>query len=324
MGGADVVGIAEISVCVPEGRMTISDMARLSGLGEQELLLEVGVVKKPVAGATETPVSLGTKAARALLKTAQVDPSEIDYVLFCGCGVYDKYLWSPAAKIQSELGIEGAFSFEIFNGCNAGNLGVNLAIDLIKSRPHKRNALVIVSDTLSKIVNHEDPAHSCLYNFSDAAGAILVSRGEPRNQVLAFAALTQAEFADHMSLPRAEPFIQMNTDEDEDRRLSRAYRENYPKVILKALGEAGLATQDVNHLFINQGDQRLIKRLSVELAIPQDRIHKSYEDHGHMGGADVFFGMKARWDQGRIRRGDIVVLASSAVGFSWGATVLRA
>jgi 3-oxoacyl-[acyl-carrier-protein] synthase-3 len=319
-----MIGISLIETFIPRGRMTFEEMARQSGISPEGLLDEIGVETKAVLGESETIMNLAIGAARRLVQNAGVNPSEIGFILFCSCGPFEKSFWSPAAKIQKEIGAVHAFSFDVLNGCNSGNLGLHLATNLLKANPAQSVAIVVVADALSQLVDYTDPSQSCIYNFGDAASALLLRRGETRNQILSFAASTNATFADHMRIETGSTKIAMNTDEEEDRALSAEYRLRYIATIHDALRGAGLEVSQVDHLFMNQGDHRLIRRLTEALCLPAEKIFQSYRDFGHLGGTDIFFGLKARLDEGLIRPGHISVLASSAIGFSWGATVIRA
>jgi 3-oxoacyl-[acyl-carrier-protein] synthase III len=321
---SDPIGISAIELFIPEGRMTVADMAALSHVAVDDLLAEVGVETKPVRVPERPRVDMALHAVHGLFAAHRVDPRAVDYVIHASCGLQDRYLWSPAAKIQKEIAALGAFSFDVSNGCNAGNLGLALAVKLLRTDESKSTALVVVCDALSEIVDYGNKDHTCIFNFSDAAAAILVKKGEPRNQVLAFAARTIAEFADHMSVPRTGGPVDMGTDEAEDRALSKAYKTIYPEMIVSALRMAGLGVRDIDHLFMNQGDYKLIQRIADTLELPAEKVHRTYQRHGHLGGSDPFFGLKQTIDAGRIHPGEIIVLASSAIGFSWGATVIRA
>ncbi len=318
------IGISNIVVHIPKSKMGYSEMANLSGISEEFFLKKTGILNKRVLQKDKSSIDMAVDAVRHLLNKSKTSPSDLDYIIYCSVGISDQYLWSAAAKIQNLIGAHNAFSFEIVNGCNAGNLGIQIASNMLKGDQTKNNALVVISDTLSRIVDYANPDHLCISNFSDGAGAILVQRGERRNNILSFYAKTEAEFVDHMCVPAHSSYVVMSDDAEEDKRLSDKYKQMYPHVIRTALEKAKLSLQDVKWFFINQGDHKLIDYLSKELAVSDSKIHKSYAQHGHMGGVDVFFGLCEKEKSGEIVPGDIVVLASSAIGFSWGASVIRA
>lgn len=165
---------------------------------------------------------------------------------------------------------------------------------------------------------------SGVFAVSDAACAVLVKKGEMRSQILTSAASTNADFADHIHLKEGEEFLWMNSDETEDRAISKEYETRYTAMIKTALDQANLKINEVDHLFMNQGDHRLIDKLTTLLPIDSDKIYRSHKNFGHIGASDCFLGLKSRLERGEINPGQNIVLASSAVGFSWGATVIKA
>lgn len=306
-----MIGIRGIEVHLPSKRM---DLSRFS---------KGGVSSKPILGSGESIWPLAREAATALLKKSDCAAEKIDLIVFASCGVWDRYLWSPSAHVQNHLGANRAFSFDVLNGCNSGNLAVQLSLQWLKANA-KQAALIVVADSLSSIVDYSNPEQACLYSFSDAATAILLQRGETRYQPIAFAASTNAAFANSMNLKWGQNTLWMNEDEEEDRALSREYRARYLAMIREALKNAELKISDVDHLFMNQGDHKLIQYLSEALPLNPERIFRSHEHFGHLGGSDIFFGMSQRMQANEIKPGEIIVLASSAIGYSWSATVIKA
>ena len=318
------IGIADIFVFIPEERLKLEESASYASLPASLILEKVGVKEQPILPLDKKVIDMALAAVNGLLQQNRLNPKTVDFILYCSCGIQEQMLWSPAAKIQKEIGATQAFSFDINNGCNAGNLGVHVASQMLKADPSKTTALVVIADALSRIVDRKNPDHLCIYNFSDAAAAILIQKGALKNTLLSFAAQTVADFADHMSITPPTPLVTFNTSEKEDEKLTAAYAEMYPAMIEKALDKAGLSVHQMTRLFMNQGDHRLIPKLAKRLQIPIDKIFCSFESYGHLGGSDIFFGLSTMERAGKIGRGDILVLASSAIGFSWSATVLRA
>ncbi|OGO96415.1 MAG: hypothetical protein A3F41_03155 [Coxiella sp. RIFCSPHIGHO2_12_FULL_44_14] len=318
------IGISDIAVFTPKNKMSINDMSSFSGIEKKILLKKIGVKNKTCLLGNVNPMKMAICAATELINKNNFSPLEIDCIIFASCGVSDKQLWSPAAKIQESIGAINAFSFEICNGCNSGNLAINIARKILYLDSSKQNVLIVVCDALSRTVDHKNPNHLYVYNFSDGAAAILLKKGEKRNNLLSFFAKTNSKFVDHIYIPIPKKHVVISENKEEDKDLSRMYKKMYIKVIRGALNNAGISVDRISHLFINQGDHYLINYISRILKIPDYKIYKSCQEYGHMGNADIFFGFFERQKNGEIFPGDIIVLASSAIGFSWGATVIQA
>ncbi|HEV3261365.1 MAG TPA: 3-oxoacyl-[acyl-carrier-protein] synthase III C-terminal domain-containing protein [Gemmataceae bacterium] len=317
------IGIKGIEVYIPAPRLTAEAMASSSSCPAEQITLQTGVVEKAIGAPGDTPTVMALKAAKCLLQRVRAHPDTIDFIIFAGSGVHEKRFWSPAAKVQAGLGAGRAFAFDVCNGCNAGNLGMSLAAGLLRGTPGSGIALLVVADTLACLVNYSDPGHLPLFNFADAATAVLVEKGAERLQLLTFSAVTQAEFVDCLSLPESGRLIERSVDAATKQRLSNAYQNNYNRVIQQACDDAGVSPRQMRRLFINQGDYRLIDKIAEAFGLAPEVPFRSYERLGHLGGTDVFFGLRTCLDHGGLQRGDIVALATSAIGFSWGCTIIR-
>lgn len=318
-----MIGISHIEIALPSYRMTIKEMAEKAGYDHSTVFDETGIKTKVVLGKDENIMELVLKSVGNLLSESCISVHEIDFIILCSGGTLQSPLWSPAARIQKEINARNAFSFEVLNGCNAGNLGLHIASNMLMKDSSKTTAIVVVADKLSSLVDYYDREQICIFNFSDAACALLLKKGESSNQILSFTASTDASFADHMNVDRKTGLISINSTKKEDDLLAEAYRMGYLTSIQRVLSNVGLNTSDISYIFMNQGDHRLIPKLASLLAINENIIFQSFKTYGHMGGVDIFFGLKSCWEQSRIKSGDYCVLASSAVGFSWGAALIK-
>lgn len=316
------IGISAIDVALAGGRMTVAEMAKRIGMPEADLFQKIGVREKPVLNNGENIIDLAIRSAQKLIQVRQLDPSRIDYILY-GTGLFQDHLFSSSAKIQKEIGATKAFSFDFKNGCNSGNLGLQLAANLLRSNDSARCALLILADAVSQIIDYSNPDHVCLFGVGDGASAILLEKGHPRNQLLSFTATTNAQFADTMHLNQERSRIVMSTDPKEDEALTKEYELRYQAMIRKALDLANLKVSDIDHLFMNQGDHRLIHKLEKSLPIASEKVFRSHAKSGHVGNTDCFLALKTRLDEGKIKPGQNIVVASSGVGFSWSASVIR-
>ena len=202
-------------------------------------------------------------------------------IAYCGAGDYDYRFWSPAAKIQNEIKAENAFAFEVKNFCNGGNLGIHICRNMLLADVDLSYALVICSDKLSMLLNYADA--DCLSTFimGDGAAATILKKGESKNQILSYYALTNGKLADFLKVPLAGtkfPLTDKNLDselsylkvtnpKELEKILSEVYLENYEKVIQKSLHKSGYSIQDVDFLFTNQVKKKLIKTDSRESRI---------------------------------------------------------
>lgn len=328
------VGIKAIGYYLPDGVMTGRDMAELSGISASVFAEEIGIVQKPVAGADEHPSGMGVRAALDAIGKAGIPPSAIDLIAYCGAGDYDYRFWSPAAKIQDAIGARGAFAFEVRNFCNSGNLGIHICRNMLLADSAYRYALVVCSDKLSHLLNYANP--DCLSTFvmADGAAAVVLEKGERSNRILAYHGLTDGSLADFLKIPAggtrvpegtgsAHHLLNVDNPKELNRIFSELYLKNYQLVVRASLEKSGCRLDDVSLLLTNQVKKSLALQILAALGLKEEQTLVTLPELGHLGPADTLLGLAKSLEADKVNSGNIVVLASSAAGFSWAALTLQ-
>jgi len=335
--GGDYVGISGTGYYIPEGVMTSAESSSASGLPEHVFSQRIGLSRKHIARDDEHPAGMGAIAAREALADSGVDPAGLDSILFCGLSYYDYRFWSPAAKIQDLLGAANAFAFEVKNGCNGGNLGLELGRNRLCSDAGSRYALVVSGEKLSVAVNYKNPRSLSGFSFADGAAAAVLEKNCPENRILAYTSITDGSLVDTVKIPfggtRMPPFrapgdeydcyLSVDDPPGLEQIFSRIYLRNYLSVIGRALGKSGFSTSDIRFLFMNQVKRSLTLDILDGLGLDESDTALTMRDHGHMGSVDTLYALARAREEGSIRPGDIVVLAGSAIGFTWAALVIE-
>ena len=335
----ETVGIASIGSYIPSGVMTSEIISNSANLPLPVLTDKIGMRQKHIADKNEHPSEMGCKAALSAIEKAGISPEEVDIIAYCGAGHYDYRFWSPAAKIQAQLRAHSAFAFEIKNFCNSGNLGIHICRNLLLHDPELTNALVICSDTLSRLVDHADNSSPSLLMFADGAVAAILKKAEKTNRILSYHAMTNGSLADELKIPlggtkvpAAEHYdnnkerLQYVKVEDNKRLehiLAKFYLENYISVIKQSIYKSGYSIKDVDFLFTNQVKKSLFENILGTLNLNSENTFISLAEYGHMGAVDTLFCLSKILEARRIQANDIVVLASSAAGFSWAALTIK-
>ncbi|MCU7822170.1 3-oxoacyl-ACP synthase III family protein [Kitasatospora sp. DSM 101779] len=317
-------GVLDFAVSFPRGRADVHEMHAASGVPLADILAITHAEGFPVLGEGETAWELAARAAAELLERTPVAREEIRYVIYAGSGQWDRPFWSPAAKVAHHLGIERAHCFEVANFCNAGMAALKVATDRLDSAPAESGgyALVLVGDRLSRMVDYTDPASKALFNFGDAAAAMLVARGHAPFRLLHTAMRTDPSWSDYYAGELRDGKVAIRRAAHRTG-LAAAYVENFTALIGETLDAIGAKPGDIDHLLINQGDRDMHRRLLAELGLPADKSVFNYHRLGHMGGADTLIALDGLREQHRLRGGELILLATSAMGFSWGITALE-
>jgi 3-oxoacyl-[acyl-carrier-protein] synthase-3 len=333
----ETVGIAGIGWYLPPGIVTSRQMAEWSGIDETVFQEKIGIERKHVAGPDEHPADMGIAAARRAIQNAGISADKIDVIAYGGLGFYDYNFWSPAAKIQGAIGADRAYAFEVRNGCNGGNLALHICREILLGDPRKEYALVVCSDKLSMAVNYADNTAVSSFSFADGAAAAVLKKNHRQNRLLSYASISDGTLADFVKVPcggtrkpmtgaetcRDDCFLRVTDPAALDGIFSRTYLKNYRAVIREALESSGYTERDISHLFTNQVKKSITDSLLAEIGLEESQTMRTMKEYGHMGPVDTLFCLALAAEADRFRPGDLVVLAGSAIGFTWAALVLH-
>ncbi len=314
-------GIVDFDVCFPSATVDVRDMHQVSGVPVADLAAITHTRSFPVLAEHETSAGLASRAAARLLERLGTDRSAVREVIYAGSGVWDTPFWSPAASVADELGIRNAHCYEITNFCNAGLTAIRLAADSVAASPGTYT-LVLLGDRLSRMVDYGDPDSKALFNFGDAGAAVLLADDGCAFRVLHSAMRTDPSWSDYYRGEWRDGRVVIRRGPHR-RGLGAAYVENFGRLAGAVLAAAGREVGDVAWFLINQGDKGMHERLLATLGIPAERSVFNYGRLGHMGGADTLIALNDLLAEKKLREGDLILLATSAMGFSWGITALE-
>ncbi|WP_175407857.1 3-oxoacyl-[acyl-carrier-protein] synthase III C-terminal domain-containing protein [Streptomyces sp. TRM64462] len=314
-------GIVDYDVCFPSARADIRAMHAASGVALADIARITHCESFPVLADDEPAWELARDAARAVLTRTGVAAADLRQVVYAGSGEWDRPFWSPAAKIAHELGAARAHCFEVTNFCNAGMTALRL-LSPPGALGEGEYALVLIGDRLSRMVDYGDPDAKALFNFGDAAAAVLLEGGAGRFRLLHSAMRTDGSWADYYAgeLTGGRVVIRRAAHRSG---LADAYVRHFTALVDETLTALGRKRADIAHFLINHGDRDMHTRLLDTLEIPAERSVFNYDRLAHMGGADTLIALGDLERAGRLRPGDLIMLATSAMGFSWGITTLE-
>ncbi|MGV9315092.1 3-oxoacyl-ACP synthase III family protein [Streptomyces sp. NPDC003691] len=316
-----MAGIADFELALPSARISVREMAERSGLPDEDVRAITTCADIPVLAPGEREWELALDAARTVLARSGLPPSAVRTVIYAGTGEWEVPFWSPAGKVAHELGIERAFCFEVANYCNAVTAAVQLACDRVGTDPGGY-ALVLIGDRISTMLDYAEPTAKELFNNGDAAGAILVSGAAPLAEVLASRMRTDPSWCDYYTGVREGDRIVVRRRGRRDG-LGDAYLENFAALTAEVLAAVGRDVTDIGRLLVTHGNRYIHEQLLRKLGVPREKSVFLYDRLGHMGNADTLIAMRELISRGELRRGDLVLHATSALGFSWGVMAME-
>lgn len=274
-----------------------------------------GIRQRHLAGPNDSATSLGAEAARRALAQAGIDASEVDAVI-CATSTPDNAFPSTGAHIQAALGVTKGFAFDVSAACTGFIYALAVADAMIRAG-QARCALVIGTEVYSRILDWTDRATCVL--FGDGAGAVVLRAEEGSNRGVLSTHLhadgTQAGIL----------YVEGTTGP-----LRMAGKEVFRQAVNKlssAVDEALQANQlgkgDVNWLVPHQANIRIIDAMGRKLGLSPDRVVKTVDRHANTSAASVPLALAEAACDGRIRRGDLVLLEAIGGGLTWGAALIR-
>ncbi len=321
--------ISALGCYVPPRLLTNADLEKLVATSNQWILERTGIVERHIAEPEMATSDLAVEAARAALEQRGVAAAELDAILVCTV-TPDMLFPATACLVQHRLGAKGAWGFDLLAACSSFLFGLTTAAHLVAAGTHRR-VMVIGADTLSRIVDYTDRATCVL--FGDGAGAVLVEPGEDES-------LGMIDFLNHMDgsgaealkmpaggsrLPASIETVQKRQHyiyQDGQAVFKYAVRRMY-EVCRDLLKRNGLRGEDVAVLIPHQANRRIITATADRLGLPAEKVIINIERYGNTTNATIPLATQDALAAGKIKKGDLVLLATVGAGYTVGASLWR-
>jgi 3-oxoacyl-[acyl-carrier-protein] synthase-3 len=282
-----------------------------------------GIERRHIAAPGETTVDLAEHAARAALDAAGVKPADVDFVAF-GTTTPDMVFPNCGALLQARLGCRGAPAFSLETACSGFMYALSIADKFVRFGDARR-ALVIGAETLSRITDWSDRSTAVL--FADGAGAVVL---EPSDEPGILSTHLHAD-GTYKDLLFCGGGIAASSDPAKARRLITMTGSEVFKIAVTTLGRAidealaanSLDRSAIDWLVPHQANLRIIQSTARKLELPMERVIMTVQDHGNTSAASVPLALDAGVRDGRIKRGDLLLLEAFGGGVTWGSALIR-
>ena len=305
---------------LPRRRVTNDELAQTVDTTDQWIVERTGIRARHIAGEGETTASLATDAARKALAHAGVAATDIDLIVLA-TATPDQTFPSSATKVQATLGINDCVAFDVHAVCTGFLYALTVADSMLRSgNAHK--ALVIGAETFSRILDWEDRATCVL--FGDGAGALVLSAEETTSGILATKLHADGRHNDLLFVDGGPSTTgTVGKLRMKGREVFRHAVVNLAGVMNEVLAAAGLTSADVDWLVPHQANARILDATAKKLGLPKEKVVMTVDEHANTSAASVPLAFDTAVKDGRIKRGDVVVLEAMGGGFTWGAAALR-
>jgi 3-oxoacyl-[acyl-carrier-protein] synthase-3 len=308
---------------LPEEVRTNEQISRTVDTSDSWIFERTGIKSRRIAAAHETASSMAEIAARQAIDAAQIDPETIDLIIVA-TGTPDRVYPSTGCLLQQRLGIKNCVAFDIQAACSGSIFGLSIADQYIKSGAAK-TVLIVGSEVCSRIVDWTDRG-TCIL-FGDGAGAILLSAAEEPG-ILSTHIHSDGEYEDLLCCPN--PQTATGANKQEAGYISMRGNEVF-KVAVNTLGRIvdetleanNMQQSDIDWLVPHQANIRIIAATAKKLKMSMDHVVVTLENQGNTSSASVLLAFNEAVRDGRIQRGQVVLLEAFGAGFTWGSALIR-
>ncbi len=317
--------VAGVGACTPERVVTNAELEKKVDTTDDWIVQRTGIRQRYIAGEGETTSTLATKAAQRALEAAGLTAADVDLIVLA-TSTPDYTFPATATQVQAALGVTRGAAFDVQAVCSGFVFAVSVAEKFIATGA-SACALVIGAETFSRILDWEDRTTCVL--FGDGAGAIVLkaepgqgttddrgvltshlrSDGRHREKLYVDGGPSATGTVGHLRMSGREVFrhaVGMVTD-----------------VMTDAFAATGLTAGDLDWFVPHQANERIIDASAEKLGIDSKKIVKTVALHGNTSAASIPLALATAVADGRIKRGDIVMIEAMGGGFTWGAAILR-
>jgi 3-oxoacyl-[acyl-carrier-protein] synthase III len=313
--------IVGTGAALPPRRVTNAELAERVETTHEWIVERTGIEARHIAGDGETTATLATEAARKALEAAGIDAKQIGLIVLA-TATPDQTFPASATRVQTALGIDDCIAFDVQAVCTGFLYALSIADNMVKGGMAD-HALVIGSETFSRILDWEDRATCVL--FGDGAGALVLSVGNGEDVGI----LATRLHADgrHNDLLYVDGGVSTTGTVGKLRMKGKeVFRHavvNLADVLNEVLEAAGHRSEDVDWVVPHQANKRILDATARKLGLDPARVIVTVDQHANTSAASVPLALDVAVRDGRIKKGDLVVLEAMGGGFTWGAAIVR-
>ncbi len=308
---------------LPEEVRTNEHISQTVDTSDSWIYERTGIKSRHIAGANETASSMAEIAARQAISTAQINPEKIDLIIVA-TGTPDRVYPSTACLLQHRLGIKNCVAFDVQAACSGAIYALSIADQYIKSGVIK-TALIVGSEICSRIVDWSDRG-TCIL-FGDGAGALLLEASDEAG-VLSTHIYSDGGYEDLLYCPNPQAATEANQAESgtitmRGNEVFKMAVNTLERIVDETLEANNMEKSDVDWLVPHQANIRIIAATAKKLKMSMEQVVVTLEEQGNTSSASVLLALHAGVSDGRIRRGQTILLEAFGAGFTWGSALVK-
>jgi 3-oxoacyl-[acyl-carrier-protein] synthase-3 len=325
MTRAKIIGVGAYA---PKRILTNADLEKMVDTSDEWIMQRSGIRERRIADESEATSDLALKAAQQALERANLLPEDIDFIVV-GTTTPDMFFPTVGNIVQHRLGCRRIGSVDLLAACAGSVYSLSVGAQYIQTGKYRR-VLCIGAETLSKITDFTDRGTCVL--LADAAGAAVLEATEENRGIIDTDLSSDGQYWELLYMPGGGA-RHPATHETVDARMHYAKMKGSEvfKVAVRMFVEStstllerhGLTADDVDLFIPHQANLRIIEAAAKRVKLPMERVFVNVERYGNTGAASVYVALEEALAAGRIKRGDLVLLAAFGGGFAWGSALMR-
>ncbi len=323
-------GLKSIGAYAPEKILTNADLEKMVDTSDEWITKRTGIKERRIASADESTSDLGVKAAKIAIKRANIDLNDIDAVICATLSPDFMTMPSTATVISHKLGIYGKMAFDISAACSGFVYLLNVAKAFIESNIYK-NILIVGAEKTSAFIDFKDRG-TCIL-FGDGGGAAIIGQCKDKNHsILDVHTASDGRHGDLLITPGCgskNPCSQevldnrLNYLKMSGNEVFKVAVKTLTKDVINILKNNNLNSKDIDHFIPHQANYRIIEAVRSKLDFAEEKTVLTVHKYGNTSAASIPMAINDAYEEGRIKKGDLMLLDTFGGGFTWGSALVH-
>ncbi|MDI1315901.1 beta-ketoacyl-ACP synthase III [Flavobacterium sp.] len=328
--------ISGLGFYVPDNVVTNEDLSKIMDTNDEWIQERTGIQeRRHIIRGQDTTTSMGVKAAKIAIERSGVANDDIDFIVFATISP-DYYFPGPGVELQKQLGLKTIGALDVRNQCSGFIYALSVADQFIKTGMYK-NILVVASEVQSLGLDMTDRGRSVSVIFGDGAGAVVLTRSDDESGILSTHLHSEGEHAKELAVLApgmggkwVTDILAENNPDDESyfpymngQFVFKHAVVRFSEVINEGLQANNLTVSDIDMLIPHQANLRISQFIQRKFGLTDDKVFNNIQKYGNTTAASIPIALTEAWEQGKIKKGDTVVLAAFGSGFTWASAIIK-
>lgn len=328
--------ISGLGFYVPDNVVTNDDLSKIMDTNDEWIQERTGIQeRRHILRGQDTTTSMGVKAAKIAIERSKISYDDIDFIVFATISP-DYYFPGPGVALQKELGLKTIGALDIRNQCSGFVYALSVADQFIKTGMYK-NILVVASEVQSLGLDMTDRGRGVSVIFGDGAGAVVLTRSDDDSGILSTHLHSEGEHAKELAVLApgmggrwVTDILADNNPDDESyfpymngQFVFKNAVVRFSEVINEGLQANNLEVSDIDMLIPHQANLRISQFIQKKFSLSDDKVFNNIQKYGNTTAASIPIALTEAWEQGKIKKGDTVVLAAFGSGFTWASAIIK-